>query len=391
MLPIHPRPQPDELLSSWMTRLAIENGYYSHCFFKDLIGLKEDILRRDLDRDNSYELVSKLSLATGSCIDDIVKLRLSSLQGEVFPHESLKATIRWVLPLGMYHRIKRRRGVVYCPLCLKNDEVKYFRRNWRLAFVNLCEKHGCVLLDRCVYCNANIDYQRVGIGFKEYDLPSNNIGSCFNCHKPLWHAPAERLSINVDRFSKPYRDFISNYESGLPLLPELNVSTNLLVLNGLWILAGRLASQRAVEVRARISKMTGIAILPMSRNTSFEGYPIEQRMYILIAILYYLQDWPYRFIKLVSGTAFTLTALGNDIEHLPYWLRIVAFEYMNSTPRVTTNEEIASAMRYLDAVNPNYTKSSLASLLGLEVSSLNRRLKELKKENNKDFLVDDIS
>ncbi|WP_417441319.1 TniQ family protein [Idiomarina sp.] len=379
ILPIHPRPQNSELLSSWITRLAIENGFYSHSFFKSIIGLKEDIVRTDVDRSNSTELIGKLSQVSGISADELSKLCMSSLQGEVFSHDSLGTCVRWVLPLGFYHRIKRRRGIVYCPLCLKEDEVRHFRKSWRLAFMNLCEKHGCVLWDHCYHCKANVDYQRVGIGSKSYDTPNKDLGLCFNCHKPLWDAPTKRLSLDLERFSAPYRDFISVYESGGSILPALNQPLNLQVFNGLWTLAGRVASVRAVEVRARILRETGIEISPLKPNNSFEGFPLQQRLNIFIVVLYYLQSWPHKFINLVKNTHFTVSAFGNDIEQLPFWLSSVIFEHMNSTPYATTEREVINAMKYLQAVNPDFKKVELAKLLGIDICTLNRRLKGMSR------------
>lgn len=379
MLPVHPRPKNNELLSSWLTRLATENGCYSHSFFTNVIGLKEDIVRTDVDRSNSTELIGKLSQVSGVSTDELPKLRLSSLQGEVFSHDSLGTCVRWVLPLGFYHRIKRKRGIVYCPLCLKEDEVRHFRKSWRLAFINLCEKHGCVLWDHCYHCKANVDYQRVGIGSAVYDLPNKDLGFCFNCHKPLWDSPAKELSLDLDRFSAPYKDFISVYESGGSVLPTLNQPLNLQVFNGLWILAGRVTSERGGEVRERILRETGIEILPLRKNYSFEGFPLQQRLNIFIAVLYYLQNWPHKFINLVKKTPFTVTAFGNDIEQLPFWLSSVIFEHMNSTPYATTEREVINAMKYLQAVNPDFKKVELAKLLGIDICTLNKRLKGMKK------------
>lgn len=380
MLPIHPRPQNNELLSSWITRLAIENGFYSHSFFKSVIGLKEDTVRSDVDRSNSTELIGKLSQVSGVSAGELSKLLLNSLQGEVFLHESLGTCVRWVLPLGFYHRIKRKRGIVYCPLCLKEDEVRHFRKSWRLAFMNLCEEHGCVLWDHCYHCKANVDYQRIGIGSTAYDLPSEDLGLCFNCHKPLWESPVKELSLNVEMFSAPYRDFISVYESGGSILPTLEQPLNLQVFNGLWILCGRFAAERAYEVRKRILRETGIEILPLKQNCSFEAFPLQQRLNILIAVLYYLQDWPHRFIQLVKNTSFTITAFGNDIEQLPFWLSSVIFEHMNSTPHVTTGQEIINGMKYLQTVNPNFRKVELAKSLGMDICTLNRRLKKMSTQ-----------
>ncbi|WP_156038866.1 TniQ family protein [Chromobacterium haemolyticum] len=38
MLPMHPQPQPREILSSWMVRQAFANGFMLHTFYDKLLG-----------------------------------------------------------------------------------------------------------------------------------------------------------------------------------------------------------------------------------------------------------------------------------------------------------------------------------------------------------------
>ena len=50
ILPVHPNPFRDELLSSWMVRLAISNGWPFHTFYSKLLGLESPIWSRDIDK-----------------------------------------------------------------------------------------------------------------------------------------------------------------------------------------------------------------------------------------------------------------------------------------------------------------------------------------------------
>ena len=380
ILPIHPRPRHDELLSSWITRLAIENGFYPYSFFTKVVGLKGELIVKDVDRGNFTGFLERLSQVSGVSTEELSNLCISSLQGEVFSHESLVACVRWVLPLGCHKKIKRSKGIVYCPLCLKEDEVRYFRKSWRLAFMTLCEKHGCVLWDHCYYCKASINYQRVGIRTGEYEIPNKDLGICFNCRKPLWEAPVKTLSLSLERFSSPYRNFLSAYASGNPIVPELNQPLNIQVLNGLWLLSGRLAGERAIEVRERILKETGIAISSLKQNCSFEAFPFRQRLNILIAVLYYLQDWPNKFLDLVKNTTFTVSSFKKGTGEMPFWLRTVVYEHLNAKPRAMSDEEIMTGIKYLQKKNPSFSMSELARLLGVDVGGVILRLKNIKRK-----------
>ncbi|HNR14108.1 MAG TPA: TniQ family protein, partial [Thermodesulfobacteriota bacterium] len=55
----------------------------------------------------------------------------------------------------------RRNGVPlhrYCPACLDEDDTPYLRLRWRLAYEVVCERHRCLLLDRCPGCRRHIDF-----------------------------------------------------------------------------------------------------------------------------------------------------------------------------------------------------------------------------------------
>jgi hypothetical protein len=44
----------------------------------------------------------------------------------------------------------------FCPTCLREDEVPYFRRSWTLATRVSCFRHACRLRDRCPSCGLGL-------------------------------------------------------------------------------------------------------------------------------------------------------------------------------------------------------------------------------------------
>ena len=63
--PIHPHPRPDELLSSWMVRLAHANRYKVHDFYALYFGRERQIWNRDIDHLAPDWLLNGLSFHTG--------------------------------------------------------------------------------------------------------------------------------------------------------------------------------------------------------------------------------------------------------------------------------------------------------------------------------------
>ncbi|WP_369124446.1 TniQ family protein, partial [Undibacterium sp. CCC2.1] len=64
----------------------------------------------------------------------------------------------------MYHRKRNAYGLQFCPTCLAEDSVPYFRRRWRVAFYTVCNEHKTMLLDRCPKCGSSVAAHRLDIG-----------------------------------------------------------------------------------------------------------------------------------------------------------------------------------------------------------------------------------
>lgn len=169
-------PFEDELLSSWLTRIAKAN-------FTTVIGLfsQQWACKRFSNKDiDIYEYPEDfwqtLSSCTGVSIERIYQMRLKSYEGYIQETINGKGKQRWVVTSS--HDIKysqRLRGLCYCPLCLK--ENVYYKKEWKLYFVNACTKHCCFLESQCQKCGASIApvYTQVGQGME----------FCFHCGASL--------------------------------------------------------------------------------------------------------------------------------------------------------------------------------------------------------------
>lgn len=140
LLPFRPKPKKDELLSSWLVRLA--RGYG--------MGI-------DCDRIRSAGLLNLLESCTGTERASIEQTLLTThiclpLATEV---GSLTASWSWFIPLGYSRRSTQPVGFQICPHCLASDEP-YFRWQWRVALFFSCSEHHCLLIDRCPRCQAAI-------------------------------------------------------------------------------------------------------------------------------------------------------------------------------------------------------------------------------------------
>jgi hypothetical protein len=121
--PVRPKPLPDELLSSWLVRLAKKNGVKLQRFCDCAFGNDRQIWNRDIDRLAPGWLLRELSMRTNVSLEKIELLTLSSYKGKIFKRLLVCGQQRWILPLGMYHRKRLRFGLQFCPCCLAEELV----------------------------------------------------------------------------------------------------------------------------------------------------------------------------------------------------------------------------------------------------------------------------
>ena len=151
---MHLKPQQDEILSSWIIRLSHAHGYKVQTMCNFLFGRTGAIWNRDVDRLAPKKVKEILARISGATIEQVGNTTLRAYEGILFEQLNMNGMSRWKLPLGIFHRSRRRPGLLFCPQCLDEDTEPYFRKRWRLALSTVCTKHRCYLLDACPECES---------------------------------------------------------------------------------------------------------------------------------------------------------------------------------------------------------------------------------------------
>lgn len=187
--PVALAPQADELLSSWLHRVALANGVAPRAF-GDIVGGAGGMWSARLDLRLPSALAAWLAARTDLESEAISALAIS---------DSALAPL-W-LPLRETAHRRRSTWLQFCALCLADDDAPYFRRCWRLASRASCFRHGCGLRDRCPACRGGL------APFAQADLTPQHI--CAHCGFDLRAsarvsvaAAARRLERSIDDFSK---------------------------------------------------------------------------------------------------------------------------------------------------------------------------------------------
>jgi len=172
---IHPQPQQNELLSSWLVRVARANNVattsFTNMHFKEY--QKNILWQRDLDIWCPESLLEKLSHKSHLSKHQIFDMTLKSYEGKLRHKIHGKNRTHFIQSLGNYAHIKRNGGLRFCPLCLANDSIPYFRKEWRLSFYTACLEHKCFLLNRCPNCNSPLTLSK---SYQEKDFTF-----CYKC------------------------------------------------------------------------------------------------------------------------------------------------------------------------------------------------------------------
>lgn len=142
--PLRPAPGPDELLTSWITRLAHGLGLRPANLLE--IVWPDGCDFATLDWAAEPDLLAFLAERTDQPVDVLTAMQLK-LGGD--PSEFLHQN--WNGP-----------ALQFCPACL-SEAVPYFRRSWRLAFWRVCDVHHLALPDAAtvaVPCGLTICFRR---------------------------------------------------------------------------------------------------------------------------------------------------------------------------------------------------------------------------------------
>jgi ribosomal protein L32 len=133
-------------------------------------------------------LVDELCRRTGTSAEMAWNTTLRTYEGLLYSKFRMSGALHWILTLKMYHRKREGFGLQFCPACLADDAIPYFRKCWRVAFNTICTRHGTMLLDRCPKCGVAIAVHRLDIA-KSDAIEIGPVSYCHSCGFDLRDAP----------------------------------------------------------------------------------------------------------------------------------------------------------------------------------------------------------
>lgn len=308
------------MLSSWLYRLAEINATKLHTFSKRYFPTQA-VWTRDIDKSASHNLLKDLAQITAIPNQDVAATVLTSYEGQLLEHINQNGNSKWILPLGIYHRLRRRFGLQFCPQCFINDGLRpYFRKYWRLSIFVTCPLCGLHLYDRCPFCLNTIAFHRNEQGTKNFRI-SSPICCCSFCKNDFRDAP-QITSPNeiIDMQRIIFRWINQGFTSDIPYSHQyFDVLYQIIKL----ILT---KNRNAFELQKLLCLSTSKKWRENKVRADFEHLNVTEREDMLYMAFWLLTKWPERMIGICQKSKLTSSTLLRDFPSSPYWYHKIVME-----------------------------------------------------------------
>lgn len=381
--PAHLKPQEDELLSSWLVRLAMAHGLKLHTFCS-VVWPGKQIWNRDIDKCVDRTVLDLLSRKTAVSKTVATNTSLAAYQGRLYEHHNPYGNTFWIMPLGIFHRTHKRFGLQFCPQCLAEDKQPYYRRRWRMAFITCCETHSLTLLDRCCQCDAAINFHRDEMGDRKRYSP-NSMVFCHLCKFDLRESASyASLAISDGRVRAFQIRLTQTLDQGwmeITTRGPINSHLYFAVLHQLMkVLA---MSKRANILRSAISRDYQIENPTLRLTKELRGIEqlnVNARQTLVSMARCLLEDWPERFIKICHDNKIWSATLLKDFASPPFWFWSVIHDHLFRTSYCPSDLEINSIVAYISNAGKPLSRKSVSRYLGV-----NDAFRKRKTQTNLDL------
>ncbi|PTT68953.1 MULTISPECIES: TniQ family protein [unclassified Chryseobacterium] len=310
VIPGYIPPEEDEILSSWIFRLARSHKMKPFTFAK--YGLEvPDLWNRDFDKFYNQKLVDLLTTLTPLNHCKINSLHLISYQDIIFNSKINSAFTEGILNVGVEHRMRNNKGLLACPLCLSKKE--FYKKSWRLVSSIVCTDCLCNLIDECPDCKMPIVFQRLDIGKKDVYL-EKPMYLCWNCNNDL-RKNYTLIDKNSDIFK--YQEYINRtIEYGYN--KNTQYSFNYFSVLFSILRKSRSSSAKFFRLREAFTKEFEIS----SDELSIHNFELSLQLRKLLLPLIYnlLSDLDQNFIPFCERNFIRISDIRTDGQPLPFWI-----------------------------------------------------------------------
>ena len=279
---------------------------------------------------------------------------------------------KWILSLGIYHRLHKRYGLVICPVCLAEDEQPYFRRLWLISFSVVCTKHAIWMLDSCPVCKSPIAFHRNDFEHK-YDVTEKEMTICYECGYDYKNAEriVEKDTILLSFLTSMEQVLKNGYVDicGNIVYSHLyfDVIYQLVKLISINKKGNSLRYLLELEVGSTKNKEQ------ISIRCSVDELSIDERRHALCLISHLMSNWPHSFVQACKKANLTKSRLEKDMDVVPFWYLQVLRNHLDKKSHEPSIEEIKSALKFLRNTRKKVSRKSLLDIMGYKHSKIIER------------------
>jgi hypothetical protein len=349
--PIHVAPQPDELLSSWIVRLAHAHRITCETLVSHAFQVRFPIWNRDIDRSATLSVLERLAQVSGISIEQLRQCTMEDLIPRFSRSPNPHGVTSGVLPLGIFHRTRLKRGLMYCRGCLAEDTVAYFRRAWRVSYHTVCLRHGHYLEDSCGACGNPVVPHRADMRWG----PS---------------PPGARLHVRCCTCGADLRagDSMIASEAAVEVAARIHTAID----EGVVPLGDGTVDGPAFLDGLRMLTYVQRGILGLEAGRQFEHWSIGLRRDAIAALANWLANWPDAFVADASAKRVSLTSvLAPSRREVPYWLAHVLRGTMLVKHAPAQPEEAEWLLRSLEAVGQSPSRAAVRRTYHRDISQTN--------------------
>jgi hypothetical protein len=355
MLLIRGAPQIDESLSSFRQRIWQKNIYRIFPVFHP------ELRRSDPDLQSDPLVLGKVAEAVGLTEPSIHALTLWSLPLlRDQKRAGAKCLPRWVTYL-QYARKGVGTGSQYCPICLSEGSIPYFKLYWRLSLSVSCPIHEVRMGNSCPHCGFPA-WPYAAASAIAFFQESIALDQCPNCRGSLCDAPIEQ-ETNSDILACIKQ---SSVEKGESLLgpPESSLAEQFAALRGVFNLAIHHRSRRKLENSEYFGNVIRALNREETRSTPFDRLDLPMRHDLLAAAWPVLRDWPAAFINFAKSSGISVVDFNEDRSMLPNWLLGLVESEFGQAGRYVTQSQVDAAVTKLKELGLPINKQQVSKLVG---------------------------
>ncbi|MDD2356455.1 MAG: TniQ family protein [Thiovulaceae bacterium] len=357
---IIPSPLPNELLSSWLVRTAYAHHTHPHTFMNLHFGQKYGyVFHNNIDISISNKDIEKI---LNKCRHKIDVKNLTLKTYETYLQEKIinNGSNKFLCDLR------------FCPLCLKEDPVVYFRKQWKIAFYTICQKHLCFLLTECPNCNTKIDISKMHSNTYSFKY-------CYKCKFELSSSHPSLIDSHLLQHLPQHKKLISALHNGYITFQKRPVYS-FYFFDVLLQLTKKLLRNNKHKFFDFHESFQYLKSINKMRIKPIGNLITIQQQYILFTLLIHLfENYPYNFIEYIKANKLSHWQLTQDMDYVPFWYETLVNEISPQVvpfSKLVTDEEIEAAKKYLLANNIPINKANLTRLLGCNFFSSYNDLKE---------------